>query len=45
VSRATLGYSRLISTLEMIDGETVVVRLFPLEAGPDSPSGGSESRR
>ncbi len=36
--RESLDYDRLISTLDMVDGELVVVRLSP-RADPDSRSG------
>lgn len=37
--RKPLDYNRLISTLDMIDGEPVIVRLTPREADRESMSG------
>lgn len=39
VSQEALDFNRLISTLEMIDGEPVIVRLMAREGDPDSAPG------
>jgi hypothetical protein len=37
--RTPLNYNRLVSTLDLIDGERVIVRLSPRDADRDSRSG------